>query len=255
MREPIPIGPIPIGPFRLDPDSRSVTRGDGTLLPLGTRAMDLLLVLARANGEVVTKSVIMDAVWPGLIVEENNIQMQVSALRRALGEQWIVTIPARGYRLVRAPFTPAQPAEPSRPVLAVLPFTNIGDDPDHEHIADGITEDITTAVGRARWFLVIGRNSAFAYKGRTVDLKQVGRELGVRYVLQGSVRRAGEQLRITAQLAETETGTQVWAERFDGTWKDVFALQDSIATLSPWRSRRSCAMWKSPGRSAVRWAT
>ncbi|HLB97100.1 MAG TPA: winged helix-turn-helix domain-containing protein [Acetobacteraceae bacterium] len=227
MREPIPVGPISIGPFQLDPASHSVTRADGTLLPLGTRAMDLLLVLARANGEVVSKAVIMDAVWPGLVVEENNIQVQVSALRRALGEQWIVTIPARGYRLVRTPVTPA---EPSRPVLAVLPFTDIGRNPDHEHIADGITEEITTAVGRARWFLVIGRNSAFAYKGRTVDLKQVGRELGVRYVLQGSVRRAGEQLRITAQLAETETGTQVWAERFDGTWKDVFALQDSIAT-------------------------
>src|SRR5580658_2197925 len=151
MREPIPVGPISIGPFQLDPASHSVTRADGTLLPLGTRAMDLLLVLARANGEVVSKAVIMDAVWPGLVVEENNIQVQVSALRRALGEQWIVTIPARGYRLVRTPVTPA---EPSRPVLAVLPFTDIGRNPDHEHIADGITEEITTAVGRARWFLV-----------------------------------------------------------------------------------------------------
>jgi TolB-like protein len=242
-------GSIALGPFRLDPAQRCVTRPDGTLVPLGRRALDLLILLAQAGDKVVSKSVILDTVWSGLIVEENNIEVQISALRRVLGEQWIVTVPRRGYRLAKSPVDPKQadpkevdpkevdPRQPAaaigaerlRPVLAVLPFSNIGGDPEQEHIADGITDDITTAVGCARWFLVTGRNSAFAYKGRTVELTQVGRELGVRYVLQGSVRRAGGRLRITAQLAETETATQVWAQRFDGAWEDVFELQDTIA--------------------------
>jgi adenylate cyclase len=219
---------IALGQFRLDVASRSVTRADGTQVALGTRALDLLLLLARAAGAVVSKSVILDSVWPGLIVEENNIQVQVATLRRTLGEHWIVTAPGRGYRLAAPPAGEAV-AQPSRPVLAVLPFANIGGDLDQEYVADGITEDITTAVGCARWFIVTGRNSAFVYKGRNVDLKQVGRELGVRYVLQGSVRRARGRLRITVELAETEAGTQVWAQRFDGAWEDVFDLQDNIA--------------------------
>ena len=220
--------PITLGQFRVDVAARTVSRADGTRVALGSRALELLLLLARADGAVVPKSVILDSVWPGLIVEENNIQVQVATLRRALGEHWIVTAPGRGYRLAAS--RAAEPvAELSRPVLAVLPFANVGGDPEQEYVADGITEDITTAVGCARWFLVTGRNSAFAYKGRNVDLKQVGRELGVRYVLQGSVRRAQGRLRITVELAETETGTQVWAQRFDGAWEDVFELQDNIA--------------------------
>lgn len=220
---------IELGSFRLDTEARVVTRGDGTRVALGTRALDLLLLLAHADGALVSKQVILDSVWPGLVVEENNIQVQVSALRRILGEQSIVTVPGRGYRLARPQAASLPPPEPSRPVLAVMPFSNIGSDPEQEHVVDGITEEIITAVGRARWFLVTGRNSAFAYKDRMVDLKTVGQELGVRYVLQGSVRRSGDRLRITAQLAETGAGTQVWAERFDGVWADVFELQDSIA--------------------------
>lgn len=220
--------PITLGQFRLDVAARTVSRADGTRVALGSRALELLLVLARADGAVVPKSVILDSVWPGLIVEENNIQVQIATLRRALGEHWIVTSPGRGYRLAAPPVAEAV-VRPSRPVLAVLPFANIGGDPDQDYVADGITEDITTAVGCARWFLVTGRNSAFAFKGRNVDLKQVGRELGVRYVLQGSVRRAQNRLRINVELAETETGTQVWTQRFDGAWEDVFELQDNIA--------------------------
>jgi TolB-like protein len=119
-------------------------------------------------------------------------------------------------------------ALPDKPSIAVLPFQNISGDPEQEVFADGMVEDITTALSKLRWFFVIARNSSFAYKGRSVDVKQVGRELGVRYVLEGSVRKAGNRLRITAQLVEAETGNHVWAERYDRDLGDIFAVQDEI---------------------------
>ena len=110
----------------------------------------------------------------------------------------------------------------------MLPFANLSGDPEQDYFADGMVEEITTALSRVRWFFVIARNSSFTYKGRAVDVKQVGRELGVRYVLEGSVRKAGERVRITAQLVETETGAHVWADRFDGVIANIFDLQDEI---------------------------
>ena len=132
---------------------------------------------------------------------------------------------------------PALPL-PDKPSIAVLPFQNISGDPEQEVFADGMVEDITTALSKLRWFFVIARNSSFAYKGKAVDIKQVGRELGVRYVLEGSVRKAGNRLRITAQLVEAETGNHVWAERYDREMADIFAVQDEItervvATIEP----------------------
>ena len=118
---------------------------------------------------------------------------------------------------------------PNKPSIAVLAFTNMSGDPDQEYFSDGIAEDITTALSHVSWLFVIARNSSFTYKGRAVDLKQVGHELGVRYVLEGSVRRAGNNLRITGQLIEAETGTHVWAERYDRTLDDIFAIQDEIS--------------------------
>lgn len=119
-------------------------------------------------------------------------------------------------------------ALPDKPSIAVLPFTNMSGDAEQEYFADGITEDIITALSRHRWFFVIARNSSFAYKGRNVDVKQVGRELGVRYVLEGSVRKVGARVRVTGQLIEAETGNHIWAERYDRDYADIFAIQDDI---------------------------
>jgi len=157
-----------------------------------------------------------------------------------LGEQSLKNIarPVRAYRVrpasVRNASNPG-PTEsdptlalPDKPSIAVLPFQNMSGDPEQEYFADGMVEDITTALSKIRWFFVIARNSAFTYKGRNVDVKQVGRELGVRYVLEGSVRRGGNRLRVTAQLVEAESGNHVWAERYDRDLADIFAVQDEI---------------------------
>jgi adenylate cyclase len=123
---------------------------------------------------------------------------------------------------------------PDKPSIAVLPFANMSGDPDQEYFADGMVEEIITALSRIRWLFVIARNSSFTYKGQAVDVKRVGRELGVRYVLEGSVRRGGGRVRITAQLIEAETGAHLWADRFDGLVEDVFELQDQVAISVAW---------------------
>jgi adenylate cyclase len=155
-----------------------------------------------------------------------------------LGEQQLKNIarPVRVYRVrgdrpAGEPIIPAQPspALPDKPSIAVLPFQTMSGDPEQEYFADGMVEEITTALSRIRWLFVIARNSSFTYKGQAVDVKQVGRELGVRYVLEGSVRRAGSRVRITAQLIETVEGSHLWADRFDGSLDEVFELQDMVA--------------------------
>ena len=150
-----------------------------------------------------------------------------------------ITEPMRAWRA--RPATNAAPSEvvdrpapvlalPDKPSIAVLPFTNMSGDPEQEYFADGIVEDIITALSRMTWLFVIARNSTFTYKGKAVDIKQVGRELGVRYVLEGSVRKAGNRVRITGQLIDAATGTHLWADRFDGALEDVFDLQDEVTT-------------------------
>ncbi len=155
-----------------------------------------------------------------------------------MGEQALKNIarPVRAYRIVTSgasalPQMSSGPALPDKPSIAVLPFQNMSGDPEQEYFADGMVEEIITALSRIRWLFVIARNSSFSYKGQAIDVKQVGRELGVRYVLEGSVRKAGGRVRITVQLIETETGANVWAERYDRSLDDIFALQDEI-TLS-----------------------
>ena len=185
-------GEISFGRFRLDLARRELRR-DEKPVRLGSRALDILCVLASARGKVVSKDELMERVWAGVVVEEHNIQVHISALRRALaedgdGESWIVTVPGRGYRLLPQPGPPAADnaaAQPSAPVpeqpsLAVLPFLNLSSDPEQEYFADGMVEEIITALSRIRWLFVIARNSSFTYKGQAVDVKQVGRELGVR---------------------------------------------------------------------------
>src|SRR5271166_1456071 len=147
-----------------------------------------------------------------------------------VGEQQVKNIPkpVRVYRVLRVPEPAPVLAARDKPSIAVLPFQNMSGDPEQEYFADGMSEEITTALSRIRWLFVIARNSAFTYKGRSVDLRQAGRELGVRYVLEGSVRKAANRVRITAQLAEAETGRHLWADRFDGNLSDVFELQDHV---------------------------
>ena len=200
---------VRFGRFRLDLERRKLWR-DEAPMRLANRALDILCLLVSAKGKVVTKDDLMEQVWSGLVVEESNIHVHVSALRKALeegesGQSYIVTVTGRGYRFVGLE-SPVSVQEtdtqhslslPDRPSIAVLPFANLSGAPEQEYFADGIVEDIITELSRMRWLFVIARNSSFTYKGRAVDVKQVGRELGVRYILEGSVRKAAGRVRIT----------------------------------------------------------
>jgi len=225
---------VRFGPFRLDIAQRQLWR-DGNAVRLGSRAMDILCVLASAKGNLVTKDELMARVWAGQTVEENAIQVHVSALRKALAadhtqSSYVMTVPGRGYRFLAPVDGIASPDLnlPEKPSIAVLPFTNLSEDREQEYFADGITEDIITALARARWFLVIARNSSFAFKGKAVETKQVARDLGVRYILEGSVRKSAQRVRISAQLVDAVAGSHIWAERYDLELKDIFVVQDEI---------------------------
>jgi TolB-like protein len=231
------------GPFRLETSAEILFRG-AAALPVGRRAVGVLRALLEHPGVPVSKDALMQAAWPGLAVEENNLTVQIAALRRVLGEEpggdrWIETLPRRGYRFVGPIAKPdeplvstaaraAAPPLPDKPSIVMLPFANLSDDPEQEYFADGMVEDITTALSKLRWFFVIARNSAFTYKGRAVDVTTIGRELGVRYVLEGSVRRSGTRLRVTVQLIDAQMGNHVWAERYDRDLADIFQIQDEI---------------------------
>jgi TolB-like protein len=228
------------GPFRLSFGRRELLK-NGIAVPLGSRAFDLLAALVRRSGNVVTKDELLAEVWPGTVVEENNLQVQISGLRKALGEgpeglRYLLTVPGRGYRFVGLVEPAGQISQesgaplqlPDKPSIAVLPFDNMSGDPEQEYFAMGMAEEIITALSRCTWLFVIARNSSFTYKGRAVDVRQVGRELGVRYVLEGGVRRGGNRLRFTGQLIDAITGAHIWADRFDGDLSNVFELQDRI---------------------------
>jgi TolB-like protein len=233
------------GPFRLDGDADMLFRG-AEPIALGQRAVALLRLLLERAGAPVTKEALIDAAWPGLAIEDSNLTVQIAALRRVFeeidgGAGWIETLPRRGYRYVGPPVATGAPAAepdarpapvlalPDRPSIAVLPFSNLSGDPEQEYFADGMVEDIIAGLSRIKWLFVIARNSTFTYKGRAVDVKQVGRELGVRYALEGSVRKSADRVRVTAQLIDASTGAHVWAERYDRKVDDIFALQDEIA--------------------------
>jgi adenylate cyclase len=240
------------GAFRLDRRGGALLRKDerGVFAPLamGSRALDILGVLVERAGELVSRADIIAAVWPATAVEDSNLNVQIAALRRVLDEgrlerSCIQTIPGRGYRFTapvtrvdaepRANAVPVStsgaPPLPDKPSVAVLPFDNMSADPEQDYFADGVVDEIITALCRIRWLFVIARNSSFTYKGQAIDVKQVGRELGVRYVLEGAVRRAGGRVRITAQLIDAATGAHLWADRFDGLLEDIFELQDRMA--------------------------
>jgi adenylate cyclase len=230
---PMNDAPTLFGPFQLEPASGRLLR-NGAPVALGNRALVLLHALAEAKGQLVAKSSLMQRVWPDQIVEEGNLTVQIAALRKAMGtdiegRDWIVTVPREGYRLIGGhAASPPPPTDSVLPSLAVLPFQNLSADPEQEYFADGIVEDIITALSRFKSFAVIARHSSFVYKGRAVDVRQAAAELGVRYVLEGSVRRAGGKLRITAQLVDGKSGAHLWAQNFDGAVDDIFDMQDRI---------------------------
>ncbi len=205
---------------------------DDQPVALGGRAFDLLHFMAQHPDRVIGKDELLAAVWPGVVVTENNLNVQVAALRRVLGGQILVTVAGRGFRFGLEVSNPAvggaAPPGLGRSSVAVLPFENLSGDPAQDYLADGMAEDVITALARFKQLVVVARNSSFVFKHRHVDVRQVGRELGVRYVLEGSVRRAGDQVRLTAQLIDASLGTHLWAENFDGAWQNLFELQDAI---------------------------
>jgi TolB-like protein len=235
--------------YVFDTDRRELHRG-ADVVSVAPQVFDLLDYLIRNRERVVSKDDVINAIWNGRSVSDAALTTRLNAARTAVGDsgeeqRLIKTLPRKGFRFigpVREPQRPAltedtdQLVEPSKralalpdkPSIAILPFTNLSSDPEQDYFADGIVDDITMALSRFRLLFVIARNSSFTYKGRAVDVKQVGRELGVRYLLEGSIRKAAGKVRITAQLIDAATGANLWADRFEGDLSDVFALQDEI---------------------------
>jgi TolB-like protein/Tfp pilus assembly protein PilF len=237
----------------LDLDRRELSRAS-VVVATAPQVFDLLVYLAENRERVVSRDDLLDAVWSGRVVSESTLASHINAVRKAIGDngqeqRMIRTVPRKGFRFVAEvqeakpsdglgfpgaePATPAAtpasaPALPAKPSIAVLPFVNLSGDPEQDYLADGMVEDFIAALSRHRWLFVVGRNSSFTYKGRAVDVKQVGSELGVRYVLEGSVRKAQNRVRITGQLIDAATGALHWADRYEGVLGDLFGLQDQI---------------------------
>ena len=235
--------------YAFDTNLRELHRGS-EVVSIGPQVFDLLDYLIRNRERVVSKDDLISAIWNGRIVSDAALTTRLNAARSAIGDsgeeqRLIKTLPRKGFRFVGTVLEAQKPegatvtdnrVEPPKPTLtlpdkpsiAVLPFANLSSDPEQEYFADGVVEDITMALSLFRWLFVIARNSSFTYKGRTVDVKQVGRELGVRYVLEGSVRKAGNRIRIAGQLIDAGTGAHLWADHFDGALDDMFDLQDRV---------------------------
>ena len=241
----------------IDTDRRELRRGSA-LVAIEPQVFDLLVYLVENRDRVVSKDDLIASVWDGRVVSDSTLTSRINAARKAVGdsgeEQRVIrTIARKGIRFVSDVRMQRDVAEPAtadaeqstttvpladRPAIAVLPFVNMSGDPEQEYFSDGISEDIITALSKLRWFLVIARNSSFAYKGKAVNIKQIGQDLGVNYVVEGSVRKGGDRVRITVQLNDVTTGSHIWAERFDRELADVFAVQDEIteaivATIEP----------------------
>jgi TolB-like protein len=249
--------------YEIDVARQELRRGND-LIPIEPQVFDLLVYLVRNRNRIVSREELIDAVWKGRVISEATLSSRVSAVRRVIGdsgnEQTLIrTHHKRGFRFVADVEDPAPPcvipgaisvrqqAEqsnervqdapavlrpaltlPDKPSIAVLPFQNRSGDSVQEYFADGLTEDIITGLSRQRWFFVIARNSSFAFKAEAVDVRKVANELGVRYVLEGSVRKANDQIRVTAQLIDACKGVNLWAERYDRALANIFELQDEI---------------------------
>ena len=240
--------------YALDADRRELRRGSEAIA-VEPQVFDLLIFLVQNRDRVVGKDDLIAAVWDGRIVSDSTLTSRINAARKAVGDsgedqRLIRTIARRGFRFVgsvRAGSNGDEPAHVTggppdeshdqpplvlpasdRPAIAVLPFVNMSGDPEQEYFSDGMSEDIITALSKLRWFFVIARNSSFVYKGKAVHLRQVAEDLGVGYVIEGSVRKGGDRVRITVQLNDVATGGHIWAERYDRGLADVFAVQDEI---------------------------
>ena len=231
-------GVISIDGWQIDADSNRLAR-NGVYKKLEPRSMELLLYFTEHPDQVVSRREIEDSVWKDRVVGYEALSVAVGKIRKAFednGKQHrvIETIPKQGYRLI-APVLKVVSAPglfryelPDKPSIAVLPFKNLSDDPGQDFMADGMSEEIITALSRVPDLIVISRTSTFVYKQRTVDVQQIGRELAVKHVLEGSIRKSGERLRITAQLVDTLSGDHIWAEHYDRKLDDIFAVQDEI---------------------------
>jgi adenylate cyclase len=222
--------------------SRRELRRAGRLVPVEPQVFDLLVYMIENRDRVVTKDDLIQSIWKGRIVSESALTTRINAVRKAVGDsgdsqRLIRTLPRKGFRFVGEVTCQPSPSAaaaapaltlPDKPSIAVLSFTNMTGDADNEYFGDGIAEDVITSLSRNPFLFVIARNSSFTYKGRAIAVKQIERELGVRYVLEGSVRRSGSRVRITAQLIDATAGGHVWAERYDRELTDIFAVQDEI---------------------------
>jgi TolB-like protein/Flp pilus assembly protein TadD len=231
--------------YAFDTDRRELHRG-ADVVGVAPQVFDLLDYLIRNRERVVTKDDLINAVWNGRIVSDAALTTRLNVARTAIGDsgeeqRLIKTLPRKGFRFIGLVLEARRPAAddpiaqprpalalPDKPSIAVLPFTNLSSDPEQEYFADGMVDDIITGLSRSKSLFVIARNSSFAYKAKAVDIKQVGGDLGVRYVLEGSVRKAGNRVRITGQLVDATTGNHIWADRYDGTLEDIFDLQDRV---------------------------
>lgn len=245
--EGLGVPPICFEDYSLDPDRRELRRGSD-LVAVEPQVFDLLAYLIGNRDRVLAKDDLMAAVWRGRIVSESTLTSRINAARKAIGDtgeaqRLIRTYARKGVRFIGEVRESPQPpiSEPDappalsplpdtrgKPCVAVLPFVNLGGDSEQEYFSDGITEDIITALSRHRSLLVIARNSTFALKGQSGDVRRIGIDLGAAYLVQGSVRRVGQRVRITAQLVETENGRQIWAEQYDRGLDEIFEVQDEI---------------------------
>ena len=229
---------LAFGDHVLDSEQRELRCG-AELVAVEPQVFDLLVYLVQHHDRVVSKDDLLQAVWGGRIVSDAALAARINAARRALGDngkaqRWIRTLPRKGVRFIGAvreePEAAPASSPPPRLSIVVLPFTNLSDNREQQYFADGLTEDLTTDLSRIPHSFVISCNTAFTYRDKPSGIKQIGRELGVRYVLEGSVRRSGNQIRVNAQLIDAETDRHLWAERFDGDMSDLFALQDEITS-------------------------
>lgn len=223
---------VEFGNYRLKRAERLLLGPNGPV-ELSARSFDILSMLLDRPDDVVGKTELFDAVWPGLVVEENTLQVHISALRKLLPSEMIATVHGRGYKYAGPkPFVAtAEAAASPRPSIVILPFDNMSGDAEQDYFSDGITEDIIAELGKFKEFLVIARNSSFQFRGKANDLAGVARTLGVQYVVEGSVRKIGNRVRIAVRLTDASSMAHIWGEHYDRELDDIFAIQDEITQM------------------------